>query len=66
MIIEMTIGALIFAIWMIALFFEKTIGISMILFVAPFTYFLIHILEKNNRIKISKIYELCRQYYKSF
>lgn len=54
MIIEIAIGALIFAIWMIFLFFEKTIGISMILFVAPFTYFLIHLLEKNNKIKNKK------------
>lgn len=51
MIIETTVGAIILAIWMIALFFEKTIGLSMILFAAPLTFFLIYLLEKNNRIK---------------
>ena len=54
MIIEITIGVLFLAIWMIALFFEKTIGMSMILFSVPLTIFLIRILEKNNRIKNKK------------
>ena len=51
MMIEIAIGALVLAIWLITLFFERAIGLSMILFVAPFICFLINLLEKNNRVK---------------
>ena len=44
-------GSLIFSIWSVILFFGKNIGFSMLLFIAPFTYFLIYILEKNNENK---------------
>lgn len=54
MMINLGIGSLIFAIWIVTLFFGKTIGISMFLFITPFVYFLIHILEKNNKIKNPK------------
>ncbi len=45
------IVALIFAIWSVVLFYGKQIGLSMILFVAPLSYYLVHLLEKNNTIK---------------
>ena len=48
------IGALIFSIWFVALFFGKNIGLSMLIFVIPLTYYLLYILEKNNKIKNKK------------
>ena len=53
--ISIGIGALIFAIWLVILFFGKSIGLSMLLFSIPFSYFFIYILEKNNKIKNSKV-----------
>ena len=55
MITQITVGAIILAIWMIALFFEKTIGLSMILFAAPLTCLLIYLLEKNKKVKNKKV-----------
>ena len=52
--INIFIGALILSIWCVTLFFEKSIGLSMLLFVVPLTYYIIHILEKNNKIENSK------------
>lgn len=52
--ISIGIGALIFSIWLIILFFGKNIGLSMILFVIPFSCFFIYILKINNRIKKPK------------
>lgn len=52
--ISIGIGAFIFAVWLVILFFGKSIGLSMLLFLIPFSYFLIYILEKNNKIKNSK------------
>lgn len=52
--INLGIGALILAIWIITLFLGKDIGLSMLLFTAPFVYFFIHLLEKNNKIKNSR------------
>ena len=52
--ISIGIGAIIFSIWLVILFFGKNIGLSMLLFVIPFTYFFIYILEKNNKIKNPK------------
>lgn len=48
------IGALILSIWYVTLFFGKSIGLSMLLFIIPVTYYIIHILEKNNKIENSK------------
>ena len=48
------IGALILSIWCVTLFFGKSIGLSMLLFVVPLTYYIIHILEKNNKIENPK------------
>lgn len=48
------IGALIFGIWLVVLFFGKSIGVSMILFVVPITYYIIYILEKNDKIVYKK------------
>lgn len=52
--INIFIGALILSIWFAILFFERNIGLSMLLFVVPFIYYIIHILEKNNKIENSK------------
>lgn len=52
--ISIFIGALILSIWCVILFFGKNIGLSMLLFVVPFIYYVIHILEKNNKIENSK------------
>lgn len=45
------LGSLLFSIWMVVLFWGKSIGLSMFLFVVPFSYFIINILEKKNKIK---------------
>ncbi len=52
--ISIGIGALIFAIWLIILFFGKSIGLSMLLFVGPFSIFSVYMLKKNNKIKNPK------------
>ena len=49
--VEILTGAIIFAIWASILFIGKNIGLSMLLFVVPFTCFLIHLLKKENKIK---------------
>ena len=49
--ISIGIGALLFSIWIVMLFFGKAIGLSMLLFMIPFSFFLTYILEKNNKIK---------------
>ena len=54
MIIEITVGALLLAIWTVTLFFEKTIGLSMIFFALPLTFLIIYFLGKNNKIKNNK------------
>lgn len=43
-------SALIFSIWGVMLFFGKQIGLSMLLFTLPFTYYLISKLEKSEKI----------------
>ena len=48
------IGALLLSIWYVTLFLGKNIGLSMILFVAPLTYYLIYILERNKKIENTK------------
>lgn len=52
---EMLIGAIAFAIWSVTLFWGKDIGLSMFLFVFPFTYFILDLLERNQKIKNKKI-----------
>lgn len=52
--INIFIGALLLSIWCVTLFYGKSIGLSMLLFVVPLTYYIIHILEKNNKIEDSK------------
>lgn len=47
--IDIFVGAVIFSIWCITLFFGKSIGLSMFLFIVPITYFIIHLLEKNRK-----------------
>lgn len=47
--IKIFIGALIFSIWYVTLFFGKNIGLSMLLFAVPITLFIINILEKNEK-----------------
>lgn len=44
---EIFIGAITCSLWYVILFYNKTIGLSMLLFALPFAYFIIHILEKN-------------------
>lgn len=46
---EIYIGALIFSIWYVTLFFGKTIGLSMLLFDVPISLFIINILAKNKK-----------------
>lgn len=48
------IVSLILAIWSVVLFYGKQIGLSMLLFIIPITYYLIFILEKNNKIENNK------------
>lgn len=46
---DIFIGALIFSVWSVTLFFGKKIGLSMLLFAIPITFFIIHILEENKK-----------------
>ena len=46
--IDILLGATIFAIWSVVLFYSRAIGLSMLLFIVPMTYFIIHILEKRH------------------
>lgn len=46
--------SIILSIWCVTLFFGKNIGLSMLLYVAPLTGFIVYILKKNNRIKNKK------------
>ncbi len=43
--------AFVFSIWSVILFLGKTLGLSMILFVIPFLYYVFYVLEKNNKVK---------------
>lgn len=52
--IDIFLGALIFSILCVTLFFEKSIGVSMVLFIGPFTYYLIYLLKKNKKIENTK------------
>lgn len=48
------IGSILFSIWGVTLFLGKEIGLSMFLFVFPFAYFLIDLIEKNQKQKNKK------------
>ena len=61
--ISIGVGALIFAIWFVTLFVGKSIGLSMLLFIVPFSYFFIYILEKNGKIKKQNFYLFQLYYY---
>lgn len=45
------LGSLLISIWIVVLFWGKSIGLSMLFLIAPFIYFLISLLEKRNKIE---------------
>lgn len=45
------LGAFLLSIWSVILFFGKQIGLSMLLFAIPITYYIVTLLEKTNKIK---------------
>ena len=45
---DIFLGAIIFAIWSVTLFYGKAIGLSMLLYIVPITSFIIYIIEKRN------------------
>lgn len=45
---DIFLGAIIFAIWSVILFYGKAIGLSMLLYIVPITLFILHIIEKRN------------------
>lgn len=49
--INIFLGAILLSIWSVVLFFGKEIGFSMLLFVVPISYYIVSILEKNNKVK---------------
>ena len=52
--VSIFIGAVVFSVWSVMLFFDKSIGLSMLLFTVPFTCFLINLLEKKGKVKNKK------------
>ena len=53
--ISLGIGAIIFAIWFVILLVGKSIGLSMLLFIIPFSIFFVYILGKKGNIKNEKM-----------
>lgn len=53
--ISLGIGAIIFAIWFVVLFIGKEIGLSMLLFIIPFSLFFVYLLRKSGNIKNDKM-----------
>lgn len=49
--INIFLGAILLSIWSVILFFGKQIGLSMLLFAIPITYYIVILLEKTNKIK---------------
>ena len=49
--INIFLGAILLSIWSVILFFGKHIGLSMLLFAIPITYYIVTLLEKTNKIK---------------
>ena len=52
--INIIIWSMIFSIWFTTLFFEKTIGLSMLLYVVPLTSYIIYIIKINKKEKNTK------------
>lgn len=52
--INIIIGALFLSIWATILFFGKNIGLSILLFIVPFIYILLNILEQKKKVKYRK------------
>ncbi len=52
--INIFLGAILLSIWSVVLFFGKQIGLSMLLFVIPITYYILLILERTNKVKNEK------------
>ena len=48
------IGALVFSLLYMILFFEKNLGLSVMMFIVPLTYYLIYILKKRDKVKNEK------------
>ena len=48
------LGAILFGIWTIVLFYEKSIGLSMTLFAVPISLYVIYLLQKNEKIENKK------------
>ena len=48
------VGAVVFSIWFVTLFFEKSIGASMLLYILPLASYIIYILKKNGKEQNSK------------
>ena len=49
--INIFLGAILLSVWSVILFFGKHIGLSMLLFAIPITYYIVTLLEKTNKIK---------------
>ena len=49
--INIFLGAILLSVWSIILFFGKQLGLSMLLFAIPITYYIVTLLEKTNKIK---------------
>ena len=49
--INIFLGAILLSIWSVILFFGKQLGLSMLLFAIPITYYIVTLLEKTNKIK---------------
>ena len=52
--ISILLGAILFGIWTIVLFYEKNIGLSMTLFAVPISLYVIYLLQKNEKIENKK------------
>ena len=48
--INIFLGAILLSIWSVILFFGKHIGLSMLLFAIPITYYIVTLLAKTNKI----------------
>lgn len=52
--VNIILGALFLSIWATILFFGKNVGLSVILFIVPFIYILLNILEKKKKVKYKR------------
>ena len=53
--VDIFLGAIIFSFWCVMLFFGKSVGASMLLFIVPVTLFIIYILKKKQRVVNKKV-----------